>query len=100
MASLSSSSGSSNFVSNLFDLSTLGGVGLTGQSLTNPYELAMRLGWSSLMIWGLQSMDVDQQVEGFLAQYLPAAPSQAVATAVVCGAADIAGSEARRIVGY
>lgn len=84
----------------LSDFSTLGGTGLSGSDLSNPVELAMKVGWTSLGIWALQSAGVDQQIEGFLAQYLPSAPSLALSTAVTCGLADIAGAEARRITGY
>jgi hypothetical protein len=82
----------------LTDFSTLGGTGLTGQSLTDPYEVLMRLGWTSLGIWGLQSAGVDQQIEGFLAQYLPPNVSMAMSTAVTCGISDIASAAARRAV--
>jgi len=85
----------------LNDLSNLGGVGLTGASLTNLPELAMRLGYSSLVVWGLQSAGVDQQLEAFLSQWIPEAPALAVSTAAVAGASDILGAEIRKVVvGY
>jgi hypothetical protein len=87
-------------LTSLTDLQSLGGVGLTGQSLTNLPELAMRLGYSSLVIWGLQSAGVDQQLEGFLSQWIPEAPALAVSTATVAGASDILGAEIRRVIGY
>jgi len=86
-------------LSQLLDFSSLD-AGISGRVLTNPYELAMRLGWSSAFIWGMQSMDIDQQVESFLSQWIPGAVSEAVSTAIVCGASDLLGAEARRIIGY
>ena len=81
-------------------LNTLQGVGLSGPALTNPVELAMRLGFGSVAVWGLQSAGIDQQIEGFLAQYLPPQVAMAVSTTAVCGAGDILGGELRRITGY
>jgi hypothetical protein len=84
----------------LLDVSSIQGQGVTGTDLMNPLNLAQKLGYSFLGTWALYSVGADEMVFNFMQSQLgvPDAVS-APASAVVLGAgADLIGGEVRRIV--
>ena len=83
----------------LLDLSSLQGQGITGSDLMNPMTLLQKLGYSFLGTWALYSVGGDEVV--FEAMRNIGVPDQVAAPAsatVLAAGSDLLGGEIRRLL--
>lgn len=82
----------------LFDVGSLGTVGLSGSDLTNLPELARKLGYDYVAMYGLYMLGADEQVFSTMNQFLPEQAAAPASTVALAGMSSILGAELRRLV--